>query len=111
MWPRRLLGPSISAVPLPTQWVWAWANWDGDPATLRASVNIAGITDNGVGDWTLTFTTSFADANWAGGGLGQRLGGVAYLAIHGTGGQTASSVRIYSNVDGDTETFLAVGGV
>lgn len=44
----------------------AWMNADmtGTPS-IRASGNIASITDNGVGDWTINFTNAFADANFA----------------------------------------------
>jgi hypothetical protein len=43
----------------------AWINFNGTgtPAA-RVSKNIASITDNGVGDWTLNFTTAFATADY-----------------------------------------------
>tara|TARA_R110000782_G_scaffold94159_4_gene177869 strand:+ start:225 stop:629 length:405 start_codon:yes stop_codon:yes gene_type:complete len=44
----------------------AWVNFDGTgtPA-IRASFNTSSITDNGVGDYTINFTTAFPDANYA----------------------------------------------
>lgn len=44
----------------------AWVNFNGTgtPA-IRASYNVASITDNGVGDYTINFTTALADANYA----------------------------------------------
>lgn len=44
----------------------AWANINGTaaPASLRASYNIASITDNGSGDYTLNFSTNFSSANY-----------------------------------------------
>jgi hypothetical protein len=44
----------------------AWVNFDGTgtPA-IRASYNVSSITDNGTGDYTVNFTTAFADVNYA----------------------------------------------
>ena len=43
----------------------AWVNFDGTgtPA-IRASLNVSSITDNGTGDYTVNFTTAFADTNY-----------------------------------------------
>lgn len=43
---------------------WMNANMTGTPS-IRASGNIASVTDNGVGDWTINFTNAFSDANYA----------------------------------------------
>lgn len=43
---------------------WMNANMTGTPS-IRASGNVASITDNGVGDWTINFINAFADANFA----------------------------------------------
>jgi hypothetical protein len=43
---------------------WICFNGTGTPAIL-GSRNITGITDNGVGDYTINFTTPFADVNYA----------------------------------------------
>ncbi len=44
----------------------SWVNFNGEgtPA-IRASLNVSSITDNGTGDYTVNFTTSFADVNYA----------------------------------------------
>jgi len=49
----------------------AWVNFDGTLVTnpgsatgIRADYNVNSITDNGPGDYTVTFTTAFADANY-----------------------------------------------
>ena len=34
--------------------------------TIRASGNVSSITDNGVGDYTVNFTTAMPDANYSG---------------------------------------------
>jgi hypothetical protein len=50
----------------------AWVNFDGTLVTnpgsatgIRASYNVSSITDNGVGDYTVNFTTAMVDANYS----------------------------------------------
>lgn len=44
----------------------AWVNFNGTgTVAIRASGNVASITDNGVGDYTVNFTTAMEDANYA----------------------------------------------
>ena len=52
----------------------AWVNFNGTFATspftianngIRASFNVSSIVDNGIGDYTVTFTTPMVDANYA----------------------------------------------
>lgn len=44
----------------------AWVNFNGTgTVAIRASYNVSSITDNGVGDYTVNFTTALADANHA----------------------------------------------
>ncbi len=44
----------------------AWVNFDGTtPVTINGSGNVTSITDNGVGDWTINFTTAIEDADYA----------------------------------------------
>lgn len=42
----------------------AWVNFNGDTTTIRASGNVSSITDNGVGDYTVNFTTAMPDADY-----------------------------------------------
>lgn len=45
----------------------AWVNFNGTgTVAIRAGYNVSSITDNGTGDYTVNFTTSFADTNYAG---------------------------------------------
>lgn len=44
---------------------WAYITVSGGTPTLAASYNVSGITDNGVGDVTITFTTAMSSANYA----------------------------------------------
>jgi len=44
----------------------AWVNFDGTgTVAIRASGNVTSITDNGVGNYTINFTTAMPDANYA----------------------------------------------
>jgi hypothetical protein len=44
----------------------AWVNFNGTgTVAIRASGNVSSITDNGVGDYTVNFTTALPDANYA----------------------------------------------
>ena len=44
----------------------AWVNFNGTgTVAIRASGNVSSITDNGVGDYTMNFTTALPDANYS----------------------------------------------
>lgn len=44
----------------------AWVNFNGTGTiAIRASANVSSITDNGIGDYTINFTNSLPDANYA----------------------------------------------
>ena len=49
----------------------AWVNFDAltTPPTIRASGNVSSVTANGVGDYTVNFTTAMPDANYASMGI------------------------------------------
>tara|TARA_R110000787_G_scaffold284738_1_gene398812 strand:+ start:15351 stop:15731 length:381 start_codon:yes stop_codon:yes gene_type:complete len=53
----------------------AWVNFNGTgtPA-IRASFNISSITDNGTGNYTISFTTAMSDANYVVSGQGSIIG-------------------------------------
>jgi hypothetical protein len=43
----------------------AWVNFNGTgTVAIRASGNVSSITDNGVGNYTVNFTTAMSDANY-----------------------------------------------
>jgi hypothetical protein len=55
----------------------AWVNFDGtasnspfteDNGSIRSSINVTSVVDNGTGDYTVNFNTSFSSKNytWAG---------------------------------------------
>lgn len=44
----------------------AWVNFNGTgTVAIRAAGNVSSITDNGVGDYTINFTTPFQDASYS----------------------------------------------
>lgn len=43
-----------------------WVNFDGSgTVSIRDSINISSLTDNGTGQYTLGFTNSFTDTNYS----------------------------------------------
>ena len=75
----------------------AWVNFNGTgTVAIRASYNVSSITDNGVGDYTVNFTTALADANYAiAGNAGGTSGGGVTISdySHGTA-RSSSSARM-----------------
>lgn len=44
----------------------AWVNFNGTgTVAIRSSGNVSSITDNGVGDYTINFTTALPDTNYS----------------------------------------------
>jgi hypothetical protein len=44
----------------------AWVNFNGTgTVAIRGSFNVSSITDNGTGDYTVNFTTAFANVNYS----------------------------------------------
>jgi hypothetical protein len=75
----------------------AWVNFNGTGTiAIRASGNVSSLTDNGVGDYTVNFTTVMPDANYAPVGLMAILSGNEIRSIGGgvNYSQTASSLRV-----------------
>lgn len=77
----------------------AWVNFNGTgTVAIRASGNVTSITDNGVGDYTVNFTTAMSDANYAVNGISQQGSGDAapngVVALKNAATITTSAVRI-----------------
>jgi hypothetical protein len=71
----------------------AWVNFSGaGTVTIRASGNVTSITDNGVGNFTLNFTTAFANTNYA---------------VTGFARSDVSQVAVVSSYASDTKTTSA----
>lgn len=63
---RELANVPIATGDAPIYACRAWVNFNGTgTVAIRASGNVASITDNGVGDYTINFTTPMEDADYA----------------------------------------------
>jgi hypothetical protein len=73
----------------------AWVNFNGTGViAIRASGNVSSLTDNGVGDYTVNFTTAMVDANYT--AIGD-IGAAANSRVVGlvaTGATTAGSAQV-----------------
>jgi len=83
----------------------AWVNFNGTgTVAIRASYNVASVTDNGAGDYTVNFTTAIKDANYsavlsAGAGFAPTPSTSNVLYAQGPiAAQTASSFRLFTGV-------------
>ena len=73
----------------------AWVNFNGTgTVAIRASGNVSSITDNGVGDYTINFTTAMPDINYA-------------TIVNTQGASTASMVGEWSLYGAGTATQQA----
>jgi hypothetical protein len=83
----------------------AWVNFNGTgTVAIRASYNVSSITDNGVGDYTVNFTSALADANYCAAMSLEREGtSSAYTRIIAgyNGGRAAGSLRLVYEYPGD----------
>jgi len=75
----------------------AWVNFNGTGAVaIRASGNVSSITDNGVGQYTVNFTTAMPDTNYAPvHGIGRLSTGHTGLLINNVS-FTTSSLQVQS---------------
>ena len=80
----------------------AWVNFNGQgTVAIRASGNVSSITDNGVGNYTVNFTTPMPDANYSVSGTGSTDGGHLYtVEICYISSPTVNAVRIESGTGG-----------
>jgi hypothetical protein len=88
----------------------AWVNFNGTgTVAIRASLNVTSITDNGVGDYTVNFTTALADANYAMTGSIRNTQTYAQIQIGSpviaqSTAPTTSALRITTPTIGDANT-------
>ena len=83
----------------------AWVNFNGtDTIAIRDSGNVSSITDNGTGDYTVTFTTAMPDANYCTLVTPQAMAGATSTATLdvGTPLTTTSVTLLTMNVSGNT---------
>ena len=85
----------------------AWVNFDGTTNTggncdIRASGNVTSITDNGTGDYTVTFTTAMPDGDYS----------VVATTVNNVNATTTNrSVGVYSANASPGENYMLVGSV
>lgn len=91
----------------------AWVNFNGTgtPA-IRASYNVSSITDNGVGTYTINFTTAISDANYASpcstnasGSGGVPIAGITSKSTTSCNMQTTNSSSVVDNSDNTVAIF------
>ncbi len=86
----------------------AWVNFNGTgTVAIRASGNVSSITDNGVGDYTVNFTTAMPDANYSeivGSGIAAVPSTVVARAFS-TGSRLSTSIRVVISDNGGDVTF------
>ena len=83
----------------------AWVNFNGSgTVAINDSVNVTSITDNGVGDYTVNFTTAFASALYAFAGNAERSGfpQPCIVGYKSGGTRTSSACQVRVNDDGAT---------
>ena len=66
----------------------------GTPTLQSNSYTISSITNNGVGDYTVNFTTNFGNANYACGGCVEVAGNDRGFTVDSTTAPAAGSVRV-----------------
>jgi hypothetical protein len=78
----------------------AWVNFDGTgTVAIRAAVNVSSINDNGVGNYTINFTTAMPDVNYAAVVVGQQ----------NDGGSTNQTTQLFSGGAYSTSQFDVFG--
>ncbi len=90
----------------------AWVNFNGSgTVAIIDSYNVASITDNGTGDYTINFTNAMTDADYCvSGGVSTNSGGQGYrwLAVGSDNNsdfsKTTSGVRVQSAAQSDATT-------
>lgn len=74
----------------------AWVRWVGSTGAVTASYNVSSVTRNSTGNYTVNFTTSLADANYA--PIGMTAGAATYnsfgVYMQQTSAPTASSCAV-----------------
>ena len=82
----------------------AWVNFDGSSMANRDSFNVASLTDNGTGDYTINYSTAMGNANYiclgsqsyVGGGTGQYV-----PKVRSTSDYLVGSIRVYALTGAD----------
>jgi len=89
----------------------AWVNWDsssGSPV-IGVSYNVTSLTNNGIGDVTVNFTTPFTSSNYAIGAMCLRgvISGTQCINVSTSTAPTSSSCRITTQEGGITQNVAS----
>lgn len=86
----------------------AWVNFNGSGViAIGQSYNVTSLTDNGTGDWTVTYTNAFTNSNNCvvlGSNMASGLVGVTIISTNST---TAHRILNYSATNSSTTTKVA----
>ena len=93
----------------------SWVNFDGAASgiPINDSFNVSGNTDNGTGDYTITFSNAMGNGSYSLAGVGQAGGGssVMGLAVNQTGGLTPASARIFTKTGSPADSDLVTSTI
>lgn len=112
-------GNPLTPVAIPSldkRFATAWVNFNGTGVVaIRKAYNVASITDNGVGDYTMNFATPMANAAYVFGGISRSnaaTGGVINLRLSDIKTTTAFQIITVSGstVTDSSEVMLQVFG-
>jgi hypothetical protein len=88
----------------------AWVNFNGTgTVAIRASGNVSSITDNGTGNYTVTFTTAMVDANYCAEVTAYRAGSAGYVGS--TSSYAAGSVEVRGHSVSNSPTDIEIMAV
>ena len=74
----------------------AWVNFNGTGTiAIRDDFNVSSLTDNGTGDYTVTFTNAMGDTNYSAVGSGYRVGGPAPICADSYATSSVSLLQWY----------------
>ena len=92
-----------------------WVNFDGDASdiAIRDSFNVSGNTDNGTGDYTITYANAMSNGSYSLAGVGEAGGGssVMALAVNDTGGLTTASARIFTKTGSPADSNVVTSTI
>jgi len=89
----------------------AWVNFNGTgTVAIRASFNVSSIMDNGVGLYTVNFTTALADANYSAVCSGSRSSSFLGYGVFKARPSSVSACPVYFYVEDVYQGELAIDG-
>jgi hypothetical protein len=88
----------------------AWVNFNGTgTVAIRDDFNVSSITDNGTGDYTITFSTAMSNANYAFATHGADTATDAFMGSWGPSTnftQTTALIRLQATNDSSASGFV-----